>query len=70
MGAELDTSTAKDVPSLEGIGRIRAPYSLEGARRIQASSEGVLGKTGAHTPPSAEVLNASLGTGTKGGLVG
>ena len=47
MGAELDTSTARDVPSPEGIRRIQAPYSLEGTRRIRASSEGVLGETGA-----------------------
>ena len=55
MGARLDTSATRDVPSPEGT------------RRIRASSKGVLDKSGAQAPPSAEVLIVSLGTGTEGG---
>ena len=58
MGPRLDVLATREVPSLEGTGR------------IQASSTGVQGDAGTRAPLSTEVLAASLSTIMEEGLVG
>ena len=56
MGPRLGVAATRDVPSLEGIGRIQASFAC------------VSSDTGTQAPLSAEVLVASLSSEIEEGL--